>query len=249
MDDSAYLLAHRAVWQNKPILRRIYTEQFYRRLLDNRVAGDTLEIGSGPGFMREIDPAVIRTDIVPSTFVSAVVDGHRLPFGDEQFANVVMLDVLHHINRPIVLLHELSRVLKVGGRIIMVEPWITPFSTFVYTYLHQEVCNLTVEPWRESEQFTQGKRAFDGNAAIPYRLFVNGWEQAQVQLPQLQLVEIEQFSWLTYLLSFGFKPINALPMGLYDLTYRLEQQSLTGLGNWISLRAKVILQKSPHQVR
>lgn len=244
MDDSAYLLAHQAVWRSKPVLRRIYTEQFYRRLLENRVVGETLEIGSGPGFMRDLDPTVIRTDIVPSVFISAIVDGHQLPFRDGQFSNVVMLDVLHHINRPIVLLKELSRVLKVGGRIIMVEPWITPFSTFIYTYLHQETCNLAIEPWHEAEQFAHDKRAFDGNAAIPYCLFSVGWQHAQPRLPDLQLVEIEQFSWLTYLLSFGFKPINALPMGLYAPAYAVEQLSSRLLKPWITLRAKIILQKS-----
>src|SRR5258706_1037584 len=116
--DFDYLRKHRKIWQQKPVLRRLYTDQLYRPLLVHRVPGSTLEIGSGPGFLAEIDPDVWRTDILPTQWVHAAADAHRLPFADDTFANVIGLDFLHHFNKPIHVLSELARVLKPGGRAI-----------------------------------------------------------------------------------------------------------------------------------
>jgi len=42
---------------------------------------------------------------------------------------------------------EAQRILLPGGRLILVEPWVTPFSYFIYRYIHQEDCDLSAHPW------------------------------------------------------------------------------------------------------
>lgn len=79
-DDYRYLQKHLAVWKNKKVLRRIYGEQLYRRLLENCAPGSrTVEIGSGPGFIQQFAPSVWRTDILFSSRIHCVVDAHHLP--------------------------------------------------------------------------------------------------------------------------------------------------------------------------
>jgi SAM-dependent methyltransferase len=49
-------------------------------------------------------------------------DGYRLPFADESFQIVLLVAVLEHTREPWRLLAEARRVLKRGGRAIMVVP-------------------------------------------------------------------------------------------------------------------------------
>jgi SAM-dependent methyltransferase len=244
--DYAYLRRHRAIWAGKPVLRRIYGEQYYARLLSACAPGSkNLEIGSGPGFIADFAPNVIRTDILPSPWIHCAVDAHQLPFDDGTFDNVLGLDVLHHFNKPTRVLGEVSRVLRSGGRFILVEPWITPFSRLVYTYLHQEECDLTARPWlEEDDQFQGDKKAFDGNAAIPYLFIKFGGDTLQHTLPDLKLLKVERFSLFTYLLSFGFKPSNFLPNALYKPAYALESATHPLWERLAALRALIVWEKT-----
>ena len=223
MTDQDYLQAHRRVWAQKPVLRRIYGEQFYARLLAHCSPGArTLEIGSGPGLISQFDPSVIRTDILYSPWVNVVNDVHHLPWAANSVDNVIGLDVLHHFAQPLDALKEIVRVLRPQGRLILVEPWITLFSRLIYTYIHQESCDMTAQPWLDIPPGPQ-KQAFDGNAAIPYLLITKGHAANNATIPQLMLDCVEPFSSLTYLLSFGFKPISLLPLAIYPALYRLEE--------------------------
>jgi SAM-dependent methyltransferase len=246
--DYATLETHRRVWAKKSVLRRLYGEQFYQRLLEAcQEGGPRLEIGSGPGLLADFAPDVLRSDILASPWVDCAVDAHHLPFADSTFTNVLGLDVLHHFNRPLAVLRELERVLRPGGRLIFVEPWITPFSRLIYTYLHQESCDLQAQPWLDSQDQFQGgedKAAFDGNAALPYLLVEYGGEALRQALPSLKLMTLERFSSLTYLLSFGFKPPSALPAPLYAPLYALEKATQPFWARWGALRALLVWQKA-----
>lgn len=52
----------------------------------------------------------------------AAADATRLPFGDGSFDRVLIRDVLHHVPAAAAVLAEAQRVLKPGGRLILVEP-------------------------------------------------------------------------------------------------------------------------------
>jgi SAM-dependent methyltransferase len=244
--DHDYLNEHRKVWQHKAVLRHLYREQFYELLLAKRSPGPrTLEVGSGPGFLQEIEPAILRTDLLRSPWIHCTVDVHHLPFVTGVFDNVIGLDVLHHLNQPMKVMREVTRVLRPGGRCVLVEPWITPFSRFVYTYLHQERCDLKAQPWHEEiDQFGTDKQAFDGNAAIPYLLIKHGENVLAEKVPELRLVAIEPFSLLTYILSLGFKPGSPLPESLYPFLYRLEQATRPLWVGIAALRALIVWEKA-----
>lgn len=242
-DQEALAYIQRA-WESKPLLRRIYGEQFYSRLIAYSQPGlPMLEIGSGLGFIHEFAPQVIRTDILYSPTIDCAADAHHLPFADETFGTLMGLDVLHHFSDPIAFLKEAARVLRPEGRIVLVEPWITPFSRFVYTYLHQEECDMRATPWLPP--LDASKQAFDGNPALPYLLVMKGAEPMRHDLPFLPLKKVEAFSSLTYLLSLGFKPGSLLPLGLYPLLYRLEEITRPAWVKFAALRALLVWEKVP----
>ena len=112
---------HRDVWQKKAAIRLLYRE-FHRQLLADCGEGNILDIGSGTAHIKEVRSDVISTDILAFPGIDIVADAHRLPFANGAFSGIIMLDVLHHLERPIEFLKEASRVLKPGGRLAMFEP-------------------------------------------------------------------------------------------------------------------------------
>jgi ubiquinone/menaquinone biosynthesis C-methylase UbiE len=66
-----------------------------------------------------------------------VCDCRRLPFDDASRDLMIVQGGLHHLQRlPDDLeacLDEVRRVLRPGGRFVVVEPWTTPFLTMVHT--------------------------------------------------------------------------------------------------------------------
>lgn len=72
----------------------------------------------------------------PRGFPCREADSRRLPLAAASKDFVIIQDGLHHLaqlpddlNRT---LAEAARVLRAGGRIVIVEPWLTPFLKFVH---------------------------------------------------------------------------------------------------------------------
>lgn len=232
---------HQKVWRKKPVLRRIYHEEFFSRLISfRRPGGISVEVGGGPGFLKEFFPGVISTDLVWRPWLNVTADAQTLPFRSESITNLMGLDILHHLEQPMSFLREAQRVLAPGGRLILIETWVTPFSYLIYRYFHQEDCDLKarIEGGRH-------KKAFDGNQAIPYLFFGRKNRKATLEcLPDLKVVAIEPFCLFAYLLSLGFKPFSLLPEALYPLVAAVERLTLPLWRSLAALRALIVLEKT-----
>lgn len=240
------LAGHRRIWQRKPVLRRIYREEFFARLISSRRQGGvSVEVGAGPGFFKEMFPDVITTDVVWCPWLDTIADAQRLPFKSSCITNLMGLDILHHLETPLSFLKEAERVLVAGGRLILLEPWVTPFSYLVYRYLHQEDCDLKAHPLEGNAiRSADGKRPFDGNQAIPYLLFSpQALAKTLSHLPYCRVLVIEPFCLFAYLLSFGFKRVSLLPEVLYPWVSKLEVTTLPLWHSFAALRALLVLEK------
>lgn len=94
-----------------------------------------LDVGTGPGTLAGIlAPHVARTvgtDVTPEMldlFVArtpgaspALGDAHRLPFAGGSFTLVTCGSVLHHLEDPALAVREAARVLRPGGRLLLVD--------------------------------------------------------------------------------------------------------------------------------
>jgi len=241
------LLRHRRVWEQKPTLRRVYNDEFFARLLASRnLNGLSIEVGAGPGFFKQFAPDILSTDLIWCPWLDAIADAQQLPFRSNSVSNVFGLDMLHHLATPMTFLSEVSRVLIPGGRLILVEPWITPFSYFIFRFLHQERCDLSETPWvlkRPGEALE--KLAFDGNQAIPYLLFGPKHRSTTLSsLPELKLKALEPFCLFAYLLSGGFKPMNLLPESLYPVMSKFERATSPLWRRVAALRVLLVLEKT-----
>src|SRR5262249_23113677 len=125
--------------REKRFLFRVYQE-WYRRIAAEvpPAPGSALELGSGAGFMNEHIPDLITSEVFPVEGVGRIVDAGDLPFEAGSLRAVVMTNVFHHLPEPRRFLDEASRCVRTGGRLVMLEPWNTPWSRLIYTRLHHE---------------------------------------------------------------------------------------------------------------
>lgn len=238
------LVDHREQWQQKPTLRAIY-EDYHRRIGAECRSGTILEIGAGSGHMAAFtDQEVVSLDILMAPWLDLVADAQRLPFRDRAFSNIVMLDVLHHLPRPADFFDEAARLLKPGGRLVMLEPAITPGSWPFLYFAHPEPVVLTVDPLDPAPE-TDDRDPFDSNQAIPTLLFKRKahLRDFQQKYPELTLVRANWLSLFAYPLSGGFRPWSLLPAGLVPFLLRVESYLLPILGPLLAFRLLVVLER------
>jgi len=206
-----WIAQHRHVWDRKPALRRVYTAWFRRLRAACAADGPIVELGCGPGFFKRAYPEVCATDAPGNPDADRVVDAATLPFADGSLGSLVMLDVFHHLDDPARFLAEAARTLRVGGRLVMLEPWPGLAGTALYTWIHHEECDPRVDP--AAPWSAPGKQSMQGNAALPSLYFGPGGHLGRLGLP-LRLVCRERFAALPWILSGGFQPMTLLPSAL-----------------------------------
>ncbi len=231
----------REIWRRKPALRAVYAD-IYRRIGAHRRPGRTLEIGGGSGNLKDFAPDVVSTDIIAVPWLDAVCDAQLLPFADGSFANVVMVDVLHHLERPVRFFAEAARVLEPGGRLIFCEPAITPLGGLVYRLFHHEPVDMRADPLADGP-LTPGRDPYDSNQAIPTLLTGRYRAALAAKLPNLPLVTIERFSFAAYLLSGGFRSWSLLPRFAAAPLLRAEWALRRMLGPLAALRLLAVYAK------
>ena len=233
----------REVWARKPSLRRVYTD-LYRRIAERRIPGPTVEIGGGSGNFKGFAPDTISTDLVAAPWLDAVADAARLPFADGSIANIVLFDVLHHIEFPVRFIDEATRVLKPGGRIILSEPAISPLSNIFYTHLHPEPVDMRADPFEDGEP-DPARDPFDANQAIPTLMFRRERDRFTARFPSLQINEYRLTSLFAYPMTGGFRPWTMIPNALVPLVLWLERLLIPLLGPLMAFRSLTVVERKP----
>lgn len=232
---------YRQRWLAKPALRAVYSD-LHRRMRMLAAPGVALEIGGGIGNLAAGGDALLRIDIQASPGVDAVADAHRLPFADDSFATIYLFDVLHHLQCPLLFFAEASRVLRPGGRLVMIEPGITPLSRLLYGMGHEEPVDLS---WRPAADCVPdpGKDPYASNQAIPTLLFKRSPQWLAAAGLPLRIVEAGWLSLFVYPLTGGFKSWSLMPVTWVAPLLRVEDLLLPLLGPLMGFRLLVALEK------
>jgi SAM-dependent methyltransferase len=239
---SKALQEYLAVWDRKPVLRTIY-DDLYTRIIAACVPGITIEIGGGIGSLKRRLPKVIATDIQFAPWLDCVADAQNLPFASEVAANIVMVDVLHHLEFPALFFREAARVLRPGGRVIMIEPAITWGSSLFYRTLHHEPVRTSDDPLVEGGPDPR-RDPYHSNQAIPTLLATRYREHFEQLFKNLKIVRTSWFSLLVYPLSGGFRPWSLIPDRCARLGLRIERAIEPILGPYIGFRMSMVFEKT-----
>jgi SAM-dependent methyltransferase len=232
---------HREAWARKPALRAVYLD-IYRRIADRCVRGPVVEIGAGPGLLKTALPESISVDIQPFAWIDVVADAHALPLRDGAVATLILFDALHHLARPARFFAEAERALRPGGRIVIVEPAVTPVSSVMYRLFHHERVEMAVDPLGDAALSSSDPD--DSNQAIATLLFGRDYPRFSRMFPNLKLAEKSFLSLLAYPLTGGFQPWSLLPAALAQPLLRVESALLPLLGPAAGFRLFVVLEKT-----
>jgi SAM-dependent methyltransferase len=236
------LADYRSVWERKPVLRLVY-DDFYDRIAATCGSGLTIEIGGGIGNLKQRLGQVVATDIQFAPWLDCVADAQRLPFADGTAANIVMVDVLHHLEFPTVFFREAARVLRPGGRVVMVEPAITWGSTLFYRLLHHEPVRTSVEVLTDGSPDPR-RDPYASNQAIPTLIATRDRDRFHRLFPMLRIASVEWFALATYPLSGGFKPWSLISEGVARRMLRIERALEPALGRLAAFRMLLIVEKA-----
>ena len=149
-----------------------------------------------------------------------------------------MTDVFHHLAEPRNFLIETARCVKPGGAVVMVEPWVTPWSRLVYSRLHHEPFRPDVPDW---EVATPGPLS-GANSALPWIVFHRDRERFESEFQEWRIKEIKLMMPFRYLLSGGVSMRSLMPTWTFGFWRSLEKRFQPWMNTW-GMFALIILDR------
>jgi SAM-dependent methyltransferase len=210
------LKAQLAAWNNKPALRYVYTDWF-KEIAAYLSPGISVEIGCGIGQMKSVIPDMYSIDIVQTPWTDIVGDAHQLAVKNKSISNMILFDVLHHLPYPLTFLSDAFRALRTGGRLIIVDPYISPFSGLVYGCFHPEPFSMKHNPIRAISPLCSID-PLASNQAIATLLFYRHRKEFQKQFSDVQLIMQKRFAFFAYPATGGFGSPRLIPDKLIELS-------------------------------
>jgi SAM-dependent methyltransferase len=240
LDDPNTTLLHAEILKQKVFLRRLYTE-YYQSFHDTLEAPDdatVVELGSGGGFIKEIIPNAITSDIQRIPGLDQCFGAENMPFETASVDLICMINTLHHIPDTEAMFRECQRCLKPGGSVMMIEPANTLFSRVIYGKFHHEEFD-TKAGWTLPE----GGPLSTSNQALPWILFKRDRARFEEQFPQLSLEQLRLHTPLRYILSGGFTMRQMLPDWMYPGARILDEVILRPIHGITALSMTVRLSR------
>jgi len=238
------LEARRRKWAERPLTREVYQRYFESIRAEFAPGKRLVEIGGGAGNSREFVPEAWVSDFVWTPFVDFVADAVAMPVEDGSVDNLFMVDVLHHLPRPAAVFREAARVLRRGGRLVVLEPYISVVSRIVLGAGHPELIDENVDPLPEDDRAVfADKGPFAANQAIPTLLFFRELARFERRFPEFRVRTRRLDSVVVYPLSGGFSGPVLAPWFARGLLWGVERL-LSPLRRWMAFRMLVTLERA-----
>ncbi|MEQ8324950.1 MAG: class I SAM-dependent methyltransferase [Vicingaceae bacterium] len=235
LDDPRRTLQHRDIILSKPFLKKIYTDWYIEIFneLKGIPNGKKLEIGSGGGFIKELVPEFITSDILELPNVDMAFSAEEMPFADDELSAISMINVLHHIPDVRNFFSEASRTLKPGGKVVMIEPANSPMSRFIYKRFHHELFDE-----KRDWSFPATGPLSGSNQALPYIVFKRDRPDFERSFPELKIQTVRLHTGFRYIVSGGVSRKQLLPDFTFAFIKKLEAilPGLTGMFQTIVLK-------------
>jgi SAM-dependent methyltransferase len=216
---------NRRAWESKRVLRDVYAD-FYRLIAANLAPKEegalNLELGSGMGNVKCFIPDCITSDIFANPWLDRVENAYSLSFPDCSLANLILFDVWHHLEYPANAMEEAVRVLKPGGRLLVMDPAMSAIGMFVYGLFHHEPLGLRA-------CFHQMPVNLENPTELPYFAAQSSAHRLLLhrELPEMllawNLVKVLKITSFAYLASGGFRGRQLYPYRLLPMVRALDR--------------------------
>lgn len=239
LDDPRRTVLHGSIIRSKPFLNKVYKD-WYKIFIQetaNLPQGKIIEVGSGGGFLKEVMPEVITSDVLPSVGCDMTFSAESIPFENNSLKAILLLNVFHHIPVPEKFLAEAERCLTPGGKVIMIETANSRWSSFVYKNFHHEAFDT-----RASWNLTGHGPLSVSNQALPWIVFERDRNIFLTKFPALQIEYIKYHTPFRYLLSGGVSHKALLPSALYGFASTMEN-ILSPLNRLLGMFVTISLKK------
>jgi hypothetical protein len=211
-------------WNRKPLLQMVY-QDFYRLIaeqLSNLPDSKIVELGSGLGNIHDVIPTCIRTDLFQYPWIDQIENAYNLSFEDETVSDLILTDVFHHLKYPGTALDELYRVMRKGGRVIMLEPCTSMMGLLIYGAFHVEPVAVkdSIE-WFAPQDWSSENidyYAAQGNAT---RIFVG--TNFRPLLTKWKTIRTIRLSALAYAASGGYSRSQLYPTWMLPILKGIER--------------------------
>lgn len=244
IDGEDRLAVHRKVLENKKMLKDVFIEfhHCFFRLFQKHTGADgvKLEIGAGISPMRNSYPDYLATDIIYDKNLDMVVDAQEMKFKSQELCVIVGQNCFHHIPEPFKFFSEAERVLKVGGLIILLEPYYGPTASFLFPRMFKtEGFDKSAKNW---DSLDIG--AMNGaNQALSYMVFFRDRKKFDQLFPKLKIVDhMICDNYFEYLLSGGLNFKQLIPNFLIPWLKAL-QKLLRPVNKVFALHHIVVIKK------
>lgn len=231
------------LWNKKPLLHKIYRlmHQNIALELNTDIAGGVVELGSGIGNIKDVIPNCLRTDLFPNPWLDQTENAYALSFQDDTLANLILFDVFHHLRYPGTALREFHRVLKVGGRVLIFEPYISLLGRLVYGAFHHEPIAMGDKiEWLAPPDWSA--TAVDYYAAQGNATRVFGTGNRQFTDDGWRMVKCPRYSNISYVASGGYSRPQMYPDSAFNFMRKVDN-ALNVLPRMFATRMLVVLEK------
>lgn len=186
-------------------------------------------------------PGVISSDIARCDWLDLVCDAQRLPFVDCSIDALVMIDVLHHLGDPLAFIAEVRRTLRPGGRLLIFDVYISPFSHLVMKLVHPEPVDMDVDLFAPLEEEAE-RHPWEANQAVVTLLFWRHLAQFEALHEDLTVTQREISDLIAYPLSGGFEFYSLIPHRTLSFVYTVERLC-SCLAKLLAFRSLVVIEK------
>jgi SAM-dependent methyltransferase len=220
LDDPATTECRRRLVLEKAFLRNIY-RQWYEAI-ERRIpegSGKILELGSGPGFLKQHLPQAVTSDVMRISGIDATCSALDLPFKPGSLRAVVAINVFHHLEDVSRFISEAALCVRPGGKILLIDPWPGKLAKIIYTRWHHEPCDTQAAEWA----LPPAGPLSGGNDALAWIVFERDKDRFAGRHPQWRVAEVKPMVNLRYFLSGGISLRCLLPARSYALAQAADQ--------------------------
>lgn len=220
---TAWFTAQQNIIAARPLIRATYDRWYSAMLADVATVPDhesakILEIGSGSGYVKRLNPNVVTSDIVPGN-ADLLIDAQELPFEDNSLRGILLTHVFHHIPDVNRFLAEARRTLVPGGVIAMIDVAHTPLSRLIFGRFHPEDYRSGALEW----PLDPSRPCGGANQALTWIVLQRDRAIFERCFPELKLETIELLPWLGYLFSGGATRRNLVPGPLAEVIVKIDR--------------------------